>query len=180
MIADENGRWIGERDCVYFAEAGGRVKIGWTAKDPQQRLRDLTIGSPFPLRLLAALEVEPGRGRTVEAAFHELFADEHVHGEWFKLSDRIRVFAYQIGKGWRSTAPADPVRRCDVCRELAPVAHGREVELAFGQVTFWACCRPCERIGPGWTIVPSAVPAGATNEPKSFNVKPQHDEQRHN
>ncbi len=63
---------------VYFIAGGGRTKVGLSA-NPQHRLRDLQVGSPVPLRLLAAVE---GTHR-LEARVHAELAGTRVDGEWF-------------------------------------------------------------------------------------------------
>lgn len=81
-------RWLpmlrgpGQDSQVYFVEAPsvGLVKIGM-AQDLDKRLRDLTMMSPVPLRLLKAI---PG-GLKHEAAVHRLFEEHRSHGGWFHL-----------------------------------------------------------------------------------------------
>lgn len=69
---------------VYFIEAVGcgRIKIGFTKGDPEERLRSLQTGSPFPLRVVATM-----RGSAEEEAkLHHRFGDLRVapNVEWFK------------------------------------------------------------------------------------------------
>lgn len=68
---------------VYFirSEQGGPIKIGW-ARDAERRLKDMQAVNPFRLKIMARL---PG---TIydEKQFHEEFAANRVHGEWFTAS----------------------------------------------------------------------------------------------
>jgi hypothetical protein len=68
---------------VYFIQGydGGPIKIG-RARDPRQRVRDLQIGSPVPLDLVCTIEGD----ERLESAFHKVFADDRLHGEWFAPS----------------------------------------------------------------------------------------------
>lgn len=56
-----------------------RVKIGYTAGDPIQRMKALQTGSPTPLTFMA---VQPGT-QAEEREMHERFAAHRLHGEWF-------------------------------------------------------------------------------------------------
>jgi hypothetical protein len=73
-------------DCyVYFIEGAGHVKIGYAA-DPETRLLAHQASSPVRLALLAKV---PGGG-PLERRLHAAFAVDRSHGEWFRLSDRLR------------------------------------------------------------------------------------------
>lgn len=65
---------------VYFVrEQDGPVKIGWTAKDPELRLRSMQTGNPRRLELLGTV-----RGTlATEAILHDRFSRYHLVGEWF-------------------------------------------------------------------------------------------------
>ena len=80
---------------IYFilAEQPGRVKIGYAA-DPHQRKKDLQVGSPVPLALIAVI---PG-DRTTEPALHKRFARVRSHGEWFEFDDTIKQFLIEHGR----------------------------------------------------------------------------------
>lgn len=75
---------------IYFvlAEEVNRVKIGY-ADDAKKRLRELQIGSPVLLKLMAVF-----KGKTIEdeAFLHTVFDDYRVHGEWFEFSQEIRNY----------------------------------------------------------------------------------------
>jgi hypothetical protein len=77
---------------VYFIRAGEFVKIGYSI-EPAKRLGHLATASPLPLELWAKT-----RGNPVdERALHRRFARDRAHGEWFRVSDRIRNFVASIG-----------------------------------------------------------------------------------
>lgn len=73
--------------CVYFARStvGGPIKIG-TARDPEQRLKELQACCPFPL---VFLHVVPGGGRKLERSLHKRFKHLRLHGEWFETSEEL-------------------------------------------------------------------------------------------
>lgn len=71
-----------------------RCKIGFTAKDPAKRLKNLQTGSPGELALVLT---HPGTQDT-EAALHKKFEASCVRGEWFDLTDELR--AYMVAALW--------------------------------------------------------------------------------
>ncbi|HJR82572.1 MAG TPA: GIY-YIG nuclease family protein [Sphingomicrobium sp.] len=62
-----------------------RIKIGFTKASPHVRMKALQTGSPCPLALLA---VQRG-SVSDEQRLHDQFADTHLHGEWFELSEAL-------------------------------------------------------------------------------------------
>ena len=75
-----------------------RVKIGYTGKDVDARLRALQTGSAAPLRLIA---VHVG-DKAEEARLHEKFAAHRVHGEWFEICEEL--FDHICSVVWVSAA----------------------------------------------------------------------------
>jgi hypothetical protein len=71
----------------------GRVKIGHAA-DPYRRLQFLQTGCPTKLELIGVTDGD----NSVERALHQRFADDHVHGEWFKFSAAIEAYAGTLAK----------------------------------------------------------------------------------
>lgn len=72
---------------VYFAYCVGRIKIGYTT-DLGNRMAGILTHSPLPATLLLSI-----RGSKLdELAYHEMFAAEHIHREWFRLSYELRDF----------------------------------------------------------------------------------------
>lgn len=80
---------------VYFVQAidGGPIKIGVTA-DLATRLRDLQIGSPQLLRLIASV---PGDQR-LETALHRHLSTHRLHGEWFADVPVVRAAIAEVTK----------------------------------------------------------------------------------
>ena len=69
--------------AVYFARAGADgpwVKIG-TAAHPEDRVRALDTGSPFPLVLMRVIDGSDA----VERWLHRHFAAHRLKGEWFNF-----------------------------------------------------------------------------------------------
>lgn len=73
---------------VYFIQAGkrGPIKIG-VARNIRKRLDALQTASPYRLRLRASVF---GDERT-EAAYHRMFDEHRMSGEWFKPARAIRT-----------------------------------------------------------------------------------------
>jgi hypothetical protein len=80
---------IAARDgsSVYFAQAGDRVKIGWS-KRVAARLAQLQTGNAAPIRLLGTM---PG-ARTVERRVHAQFAELRLAGEWFQAAPELLAY----------------------------------------------------------------------------------------
>jgi len=66
---------------VYFiqGQCGGAIKIGFSKK-PEMRLKELQTGYPDTLTILLMI---PG-SESDEAAFHKMFEEFRLKGEWFR------------------------------------------------------------------------------------------------
>lgn len=73
--------------CVYFAQSGSKVKIGWSRR-VAARLADLQIGNPDPIKLIGMV---PG-GRARESELHRRFAHCRVSGEWFEAKPELLAY----------------------------------------------------------------------------------------
>lgn len=72
---------------VYFiGSIEGPVKIGRSVA-VQARLATLQTGCPTPIHILAVVD----GGRLLERAYHEHFANDRLHGEWFRMSEALRL-----------------------------------------------------------------------------------------
>jgi hypothetical protein len=71
---------------VYFIKdsQSGYVKIGRTDDDISIRLTQLQVGNPSELTVCKTIECN---SREVEKKLHEQFADKHIRGEWFNITD---------------------------------------------------------------------------------------------
>jgi hypothetical protein len=72
---------------VYFVASVelGRVKIGYSSKNPVSRLKALQTGSPTELSLMC---IQPGT-RDDEQHLHRILEPFRLHGEWFEASDLV-------------------------------------------------------------------------------------------
>lgn len=68
---------------VYFWRVGGAVKVGYTKREPEKRLRELQTGAAGCGHLI---RVEPGC-LADERFFHFLFREYQLRGEWFLVGD---------------------------------------------------------------------------------------------
>jgi len=60
------------------------IKIGWS-NNPEERREHLSKGSPYPLKIIGMVH-SPFEG---EGLLHIHFAEERLHGEWFRRSSRL-------------------------------------------------------------------------------------------
>ncbi len=68
---------------VYALAAADRVKIGFS-DDPDDRLRSIQTGCPYPVRLLGTQQFETrNAAQAREKELHDKFGARRVHGEWF-------------------------------------------------------------------------------------------------
>jgi Meiotically up-regulated gene 113 len=81
---------------IYFAqnEETCHIKIGFTAKEPELRLRGLQTGSPSLIVLLLVID----GNEKLESQLHEQFAPYRVRGEWFKPGRTLLQF---MAQHWR-------------------------------------------------------------------------------
>jgi len=82
---------------IYFVQDDSlfHIKIGFTSDvEAEKRMAALQTGSAAGLTLLLTL---PG-DRTEETRLHNLFADAHVQGEWFKPTSPLLQFIVQSSK----------------------------------------------------------------------------------
>jgi hypothetical protein len=72
---------------VYFIQCGndGPIKIGFGI-DPKKRLKIAQVYNPV---MLVLLTYEPG-SRELESFYHIKFDDDHIYGEWFLPSERLK------------------------------------------------------------------------------------------
>src|SRR5262249_13958519 len=82
---------------VIHAKSSSLFKLG-ISNDPNARLRDLQVGSPVPLKLIAATVV---KSMEDERYAHQILAQWHSHGEWFDLGLATGSFMQRIQKASR-------------------------------------------------------------------------------
>lgn len=90
-----------EHGGVYAIEGvPGWVKIG-KAKNIAKRMRDLQVGSPVPLRLLAVLSDDA----STEGAFHARWRHLRASGEWFKAEPDLKAALVAARLTWMRGGP---------------------------------------------------------------------------
>lgn len=77
---------------IYFIRSGRLVKIGYTAKNPDARMRKLQIGSPTKLTLLGSIEGD----NVIERQLHWRFKSQHSHGEWFFFEGALKRYITKL------------------------------------------------------------------------------------
>ena len=111
---------------VYFirAEDTGFVKIGRTAKEPIERLRDLQVGSPNNLSLLCW--ITEGMFNHTERSLHKRFKAQHVRGEWFRYEGDLSEFIEKCSySDWE--AAAEVVAPVPVTPPIGPVKSAADL-----------------------------------------------------
>lgn len=83
---------------IYFiaCEPLEAVKIGFTAKDPEARVKACQTGCPAPLKLLGSF---PGT-MLEERRLHEAFTPLHIRGEWFRHEWKLWAFIEWMRHRW--------------------------------------------------------------------------------
>lgn len=73
--------------CVYFVlhPAAERVKVGFTVRSVDVRLRELSTGAGMALHLLGSI---PGT-MELEQEIHQGLADHRIYGEWFAANPQV-------------------------------------------------------------------------------------------
>jgi hypothetical protein len=81
------------RGYIYFiGEKGGNtIKIGYS-KNPWARVKDFQIGSPVKLSVIATVRTT----EISEVHVHDLFKDQNIGGEWYRISDEISLIINKI------------------------------------------------------------------------------------
>lgn len=79
-------------DRVYFAFAGGRIKIGTTTTDVLFRLKNISNSLPEPLVLIGDIL----GGFALERAVHRHFEPFKIKGEWFRDCAELRADIQKI------------------------------------------------------------------------------------
>jgi len=76
---------------IYFIKTKytNLVKIGYTSKnDVRTRLSQLQSSTPSELEVMKTID----GGKTFEKAFHKVFKNDNVRGEWFNLGPKLLQF----------------------------------------------------------------------------------------
>jgi hypothetical protein len=108
---------------VYFihAPAAERVKIGFTERHPDRRLRQIQSHSPVPL---VGLGVVAGTFAT-EAELHARWAPLRDRGEWFRADPELLAFVADRADPWpkarppKAPAPGSPAYQLMTLADLA-------------------------------------------------------------
>ena len=105
-LFDDNDppRWepSGKR-IVYFIECGKFIKIGFTSRTPEERLREHSTGNPNPMHIIGSITVGDDEN---DRDLHRRFAKFHAHGEWFHNKEELRIAIVKTINRQRLTTPA--------------------------------------------------------------------------
>jgi hypothetical protein len=82
---------------VYFVACRNEfVKVGF-ALNVDQRLKELQTGCPYELTVIGVLR---DTSALAERWFHAAMRSERGRGEWFKLTDRVRLLIQAVNDGF--------------------------------------------------------------------------------
>jgi len=81
----KNGRFL------YFIGSENLVKIG-SSVNPQNRIKELEIGNPQKMYLIAAF----ANMGNIESEMHKKFDHLRVRGEWFRYTDEIHAIIREL------------------------------------------------------------------------------------
>lgn len=70
------------------------LKIGFSLRSPDERLKSCQTGSPVKLLHLVGFVVGQMRD---ERELHRNFAAQHSHGEWFFFEDELEAYVEGLG-----------------------------------------------------------------------------------
>lgn len=90
-----DGEYVG---YVYFIRctSTGNIKIGYSARKPDDRFMMCSVGASSPLEKFALM-----RGsRVLERSLHERFGGCRVRGEWFKPGESLLAYIRENALGW--------------------------------------------------------------------------------
>jgi hypothetical protein len=71
-------------------ECEGFIKVG-IAVDMKRRLADMTCHNPFPVRVISAQPIRADGAGHAERLAHEMLAELHHRGEWFRCPPRKAI-----------------------------------------------------------------------------------------
>jgi hypothetical protein len=74
---------------VYLLESNSKYKIGKTTKNINNRISQLQVGCPEPIRLVAFYKTE--KHSIIEKSLHRFFSHTNSIGEWFDLPINIVI-----------------------------------------------------------------------------------------
>lgn len=88
------------RGVYFISNSKGAVKIGQTTSSLVTRLTALQIGSPDPLRIVAAIDTEDSL--KIERRIHSQHASLLIRGEWFAMTDEmaLQIAISNGGRRW--------------------------------------------------------------------------------
>lgn len=111
-------------ECLYFIQSGtgGPVKIGYT-KQLATRLKAIHKLNGGSVRFLGALVGT----REDEKRFHEKYAGDRLHGEWFRLSPEILLFL--CGVGMKPTIAVEATTEILNTFSLRPINTEQKINL---------------------------------------------------
>lgn len=120
--------------AVYYARQRGTnlVKIGYAKTDVAARVKDLQIGCPTDLELLAT---EDGDRRT-ERDRHREFAADQFRNEWFRMSGPIAARVALCDPEFARLADLEP-GLVALARDIGGVGGGPAADTDFCAMAAW-------------------------------------------
>jgi hypothetical protein len=107
---------------VYFIQMVGSdsaIKIGYTSKDPEKRVRDLQVGNPFELKLLGTIKGD----KETEIRLHFDFRHLNIRGEWFRPGLELVDFIHRSTTAMANIRRTFDPRRIELVQEMLGISE---------------------------------------------------------
>lgn len=129
--------------AIYFIQVGenGPIKVGQTRESPMDRLRDLQVGNPHPLRVRAVMMTRDDRA---ESSIHRRFAAIRMSGEWFRPEPELIEFIRIHGLSWQEVKGFWPPIAGEGKRRRRMLSLDTEPELVALMKRAWYIENPFE------------------------------------
>ena len=88
-------------EYIYFIRSGPFVKIGRTTSAPYSRITTMQTGNPYELEPVFYIRIYKRQSQThigekFEKLIHNVCAQDHYRGEWFRYPEAVNTFFAQL------------------------------------------------------------------------------------
>jgi hypothetical protein len=96
---------------IYFIRcpSNGRIKIGFSERDPDSRFKIFDIGSPVTIEKFALMRGTWGK----EGELHSRFYEYRAKGEWFDSHDALLAYIRENARPWQELLDEESTARLE-------------------------------------------------------------------